>query len=30
MDVVFVAAILVLYAVTHWVASAIAHLGGME
>ena len=28
MDIVFVVAILVLYALTHWVASAIARLGG--
>ncbi len=30
MDIVFVVVILVLYAVTHWVASAISGLGGIE
>jgi len=28
MDIVFVVVILVLYAVTHWLASAISRLGG--
>jgi len=30
MDIVFVVAILVLYAATHWVVSAISRLGGIE
>ena len=30
MDIVFVVAILVLYAITQWLASAIARLGGIE
>ncbi len=30
MDIVFVVAILTLYGVTHWVASAISRLGGIE
>jgi hypothetical protein len=30
MDIVFIAAILVLYGVTHWVASAICRLGGVQ
>jgi hypothetical protein len=30
MDIVFVVAILVLYGVTHWLASAAARLGGVE
>jgi hypothetical protein len=30
MDIVFIPVILVLYAVTHWVASAISRLGGIE
>jgi hypothetical protein len=30
MDIVFVVAIVVLYAVTRWLVSAIARLGGIE
>jgi len=30
MDVVFVLVILVLYAVTHWLATAISKLGSVE
>jgi hypothetical protein len=30
MDIMFVAVILLLYAVTHWVASAISRLGVTE
>lgn len=30
MDIVFIVAILVLYGVTHWGASAISRLGGIE
>jgi hypothetical protein len=30
MDIVFVVVILVLYGATHWVASAISRLGGIE
>jgi hypothetical protein len=30
MDIIFVVVMLLLYAVTHWVASAIARLGGVE
>ncbi len=30
MDIVFVVAILTLYGVTRWVASAISRLGGIE
>jgi hypothetical protein len=29
-DVVFIAVIVALYAVTHWLVSAIARLGGLE
>jgi hypothetical protein len=29
-DIVFVAALVVLYAVTHWLISAVARLGGSE
>lgn len=30
MDIVFILVILVLYAMTHWVASAVSRLGGIE
>lgn len=30
MDSVFIVVILVLYAVTHWVAAAMSRLGGIE
>ena len=30
MDIAFLVLILVLYGVTHWVASAISRLGGIE
>jgi len=30
MDIVFVVVIVVLYGITHWVASAISRLGGLE
>jgi hypothetical protein len=30
MDIVFIVVILVLYVSTHWVASAISRLGGIE
>jgi len=30
MDIVFIVAVLVLYGVTHWLASAISRLGGLE
>jgi hypothetical protein len=30
MDIVFIPVILVLYAATHWLVSAISRLGGIE
>ncbi len=30
MDILFIVLILALYGVTHWVASAISRLGGIE
>jgi hypothetical protein len=30
MDVIFILGIIALYAVTHWLASAISRLGGVE
>jgi hypothetical protein len=30
MDIVFILVIVVLYAITHWIISAISRLGGIE
>jgi hypothetical protein len=30
MDILFVVVIVVLYALTHWLASAVSRLGGIE